>query len=164
MHPTNYKRWLGRRCAVSCLSVLAGPVTARRSDERESRESTKRSDESRKDEDEVGRRENDFAGISITPGELVAGEGPGTRCGLFSNLIVVGPRFPLLLPVTVSKRAPLLAPSRPGPSWLGSARLVSVPLSPSSWKPGRWYAVVSTRVGTRVRTYTHAFVDAQDRP
>lgn len=98
------------------------------------------------------------------PGELVAGEGPGTRCGLFSNLIVVGPRFPLLLPVTVSKRAPLLAPSRPGPSWLGSARLVSVPLSPSSWKPGRWYAVVSTRVGTRVRTYTHAFVDAQDRP
>lgn len=66
MHPTNYKSWLGWRCAVSRLSVLAGTVTARRSDERESRESTKRSDESRKDEDEVGRRENDFAGISIT--------------------------------------------------------------------------------------------------
>lgn len=67
MHPTNRKRWLDRRCAVSRACLLSRGLLPRGDPTNASRrESTKRSDESRKDEDEVGRGENDFAGISIT--------------------------------------------------------------------------------------------------
>ena len=169
MHPTKLQatEYLEQPFFAVALSLVVGLATRR---------AAKRGEARRGDAPSPGR-------ILVGPGQ-----GPGTRCGLFSNLIVVGPRFPLLLPLSPSRNAPwsLLASLTlccvhlgPVPSSrLQTPRLVSscfvsfrfvssrlaVPLSPSSWKPGRRYAVVFTRVGTRVRTYTYALVAAQVRP
>ena len=94
MHPTKLQatEYLEQPFFAVALSLVVGLATRRAAKRGEAR----RGEARRGDAD------------APSPGRILVGpgQGPGTRCGLFSNLIVVGPRFPLLLPLSPSRNAP----------------------------------------------------------